>query len=71
MPRFETSFDDLENDIGRALPASARAHRAWWANSRNGQPQSRAWLDVGWTVAAVDLKAERVIFKLSSEAELD
>lgn len=51
-------FAEVEAVLGRALPASARRHRGWWANS--GSAQARGWLGAGWRVAGVDLAAERV-----------
>jgi hypothetical protein len=54
-------FVDLEAVLGRGLPASARRHRPWWANS--GSAQARSWVSAGWNVAAVDLAAERVTFQ--------
>lgn len=53
------SFGDLEDIIGRALPPSARRHRAWWANSPSGTP-ARQWLAEGWRARQVDLAGERV-----------
>ena len=54
-------FVELEAVLGRGLPASARRHRPWWANS--GSTQARGRLGAGWNVAAVDLAAERVTFQ--------
>ena len=43
------------------LPASARTHRAWWANERAlAHVQAEAWTRAGFTVTAVD--GERVVF---------
>ena len=53
------SFGDLEDLIGRALPPSARRHRAWWANSPNGT-LARQWLAAGWRAEHVDLAGEQV-----------
>jgi DNA-binding XRE family transcriptional regulator len=55
------TFDQIEAIIGAALPRSARASRAWWANSAT--PQGQAWLDAGWLVDAVDLGEAWVVFR--------
>lgn len=58
------SFSQLENLLGDSLPPSARRHQAWWSNESEGSHvQAHAWLDTGWRVASVDLRAERVVFE--------
>lgn len=57
----ELTFAAVERIIDRALPAFAREHRAWWANTRSHSHAS-SWLDAGWRVASVDQRAERVRF---------
>lgn len=59
----ELSFEDVESVLDRELPASARRHPAWWANSRHGHSHASAWLDAGWEVHAADLETERVTFR--------
>jgi len=61
--RTVLSFAEIERILGRALPASARKHRAWWSNERSGtHSHARAWMDAGWHVSAVDFNAARVEF---------
>lgn len=60
--RVRMTFEELEAVLGRALPASARRHRAWWGNSAVGHSHARAWLEAGWRVASVDLVREVVVF---------
>ena len=55
------TFDQIEAIIGASLPHSARASRAWWANSAT--PQGQAWLDAGWLVDAVDLEEAWAVFR--------
>ena len=55
------TFDQIEAIIGASLPRSARASRAWWANSAT--PQGQAWLDAGWLVDAVDLEGAWAVFR--------
>lgn len=60
--RVDLSFRDLEQVLGRPLPASARNHRPWWGNSA-ASPQARAWLEAGWRIAGVDRDAGEVTFE--------
>ena len=55
------SFDEIETIIGRALPASAHRHRAWWANT-DPHSQALTWLSAGWKVEAADLDSKEVTF---------
>jgi hypothetical protein len=57
-------FAELETLLGRALPASARRHTAWWANG--GHPQANAWLDAGYEVVTKDLREGWVRFEKRS-----
>ncbi len=62
LAQVTMSFQEIERKLGFLLPASARRHQAWWANSRGTHVQSAAWLDAGWTTSALDLGGERVTF---------
>jgi DNA-binding XRE family transcriptional regulator len=57
------TFDQVETIIGVSLPPSARASRSWWANSTT--PQSRAWLEAGWLMDAVDIGEAWAVFRPS------
>lgn len=57
---WHATFDEIEAVLGFALPESARAYPAWWANQ--GRSQSQAWQSAGWRTAAVDVTEERVTF---------
>lgn len=60
-PQVRLSFAEIERIIGQPLPASARRHRAWWANERNGtHVHARSWLEASppRRSANVDLNAE-------------
>ncbi len=59
---WKTSFADIEAIIGDHLPASARRHRASWANDIT-QARARAWLAAGWETADVDMDAETLLFR--------
>lgn len=55
------SFDQIQEIIGRELPASAHRHRAWWANT-DTHSQALTWLAAGWKVETADLDAKEVTF---------
>ena len=59
------SFADIEDMIGEPLPASARKHHAWWANSRTKDSHTWAhlWLAAGWKRERLDLKNGWVEFE--------
>lgn len=60
----DLSFRAIERIIGRALPASARTHRAWWSNERSGtHSHARAWMTTGWLIDNVDVNAGIVRFR--------
>jgi hypothetical protein len=56
------TFDEVEQEAGFALPASARLHAAWWANDHDRHVQARAWLDAGYETEQVDMKARTLVF---------
>ena len=62
---WRASFDDIEAIIGFELPASARAHRAWWSNQgvAGRHSQAKAWNAAGWERVEVDLRGESVLFR--------
>ncbi len=62
-------FDEIELIIGDDLPASARTHRAWWANDSQSHPQSRVWLDAGWRSTFINMTEGRVTFARIRERE--
>ena len=51
----ELNVATLDAAVSGGLPASARSHRAWWANSAQSS-QGRVWLEAGWRVDRVDLE---------------
>ena len=59
---WSTTFREVERILDFHLPASARTYREWWAN-HGGNPQGKAWVDVGWKVEHVNLRTERVVFR--------
>lgn len=56
-------FEHIERHIIRGqLPVAARQHLSWWANDSTSHVQSRQWLEAGWRVEHVNLKAGLVQF---------
>ena len=53
------SFSDIERILGSPLPASARKHRAWWANSPS-RTVPRQWLTAGWRAEEVEMASEQI-----------
>ncbi len=62
---WRASFADLEAVLGFTLPESARVHRPWWSNQRNGggHGHALAWQMAGWKTRAVDLERETLVFE--------
>lgn len=62
---WRVSFAELEAVLGFALPESARVHRPWWSNQRNGggHGHALAWQVAGWKTRAVDLERETLVFE--------
>lgn len=63
------TFPEVEKIVGRKLPDSARDHRQWWENQKNG---SRAyhWQDAGFKTGPVDMARETVRFFRDSSVAL-
>jgi hypothetical protein len=57
------TFAEIEDLLGWALPAAARARTEWWQNDADGEhsPQSLAWTQASRTATA-RLLAQTVIF---------
>jgi len=65
------TFKDVENILGFNLPASAKEHQAWWANSGGSHTQAiDGWLSMGWK-ASVDLNEQFVIFTKNGHLEIE
>ncbi|HEY0018521.1 MAG TPA: DUF4268 domain-containing protein [Longimicrobium sp.] len=69
IDRLTLSFAEIERIIGAPLPASAREHRAWWANDSTAHVQSGEWLRVNWRVVSINMTLERVVFARAHDRE--
>jgi|tagenome__1003787_1003787.scaffolds.fasta_scaffold20293950_1 hypothetical protein len=59
------TFDEVENILGRPLPASASRFSSWWGNESSrkaGHAQAMAWLEAGFK-ARVSLRNRAVEFR--------
>ena len=56
------TFAELSRILDNNLPASARRYPEWWSNNAT-ERQAKAWVDAGWKVQEVFLKAETVVFR--------
>ncbi len=62
--RWRTTFAEIETLLGFRLPDSARLHRPWWSNPRQGgHSHALSWQAAGWKTAQVDLTAETLVFE--------
>lgn len=57
------TFAEIEQVLGKTLPASAFRHRPWWANEPSGHVHAQAWLEAGYATAKVDLAAQTLVFR--------
>lgn len=69
VDKIQLTFNQIEEIVGADLPASARTHRAWWANDSVGHTQSRLWLEAGWRTTYVNLSEGRITFSRIQERE--
>ena len=60
--KISITFSELEQVLRFALPNSAYVHRAWWANNGQRHCHAQAWLDAGYKIENVDLRAKTVSF---------
>jgi Bacterial antitoxin of type II TA system, VapB len=57
-----TSFDQIEQILGRPLPQSAYKYNAWWDNDTKSHSQRKGWRSAGWLMTKVDLAERKVRF---------
>jgi predicted transcriptional regulator len=69
VDQIPLTFNKIEEIINTDLPASARNHRAWWANDSVGHSHSQLWLDAGWRTTYINLSEGKVTFSRIRERE--
>jgi len=62
------TFQDIERILGKDLPRSAHAYRAWWANDPT-KPQSASWLEEGWRTTSLSMSERRLTFVRTNDRE--
>ena len=62
------TFAEIEQVIGKSLPAS-RKYNAWWSNNPTNNVMTKAWLAAGYRTEQVDPVRERVVFVRDSRIE--
>ena len=55
------TFIEVEEILGRELPATARNHRQWWENQESS-PQAGQWQRAGFKTSPVEMHDETVRF---------
>jgi DNA-binding transcriptional regulator YiaG len=60
--QISLSFEEIEEIIESDLPPSARKNKEYWSNRGKGGVQAAAWMDAGFHVKEVDLRAEEATF---------
>lgn len=54
-PRLRPTFVEIEQVLGRKLPASAHKFSSWWSNENSmkfGRTQAKAWMNAGFRAYA-------------------
>ncbi|MBT7189397.1 MAG: DUF4268 domain-containing protein [Anaerolineae bacterium] len=69
IDNVQLTFEEIEKNIDKDLPISARNHRAWWANDSASHSQSQQWLDAGWRRTYLNMSEEKVTFARIRERE--
>ena len=69
VDQVQLSFNQVEEIIKTDLPASARNHRAWWANDAVGHSHSQLWLEAGWRTTYINLSEGKITFSRIRERE--
>ena len=69
ITKVQLSFSDIEEIIDAKLPASARDHRAWWANDSVGHRHSQQWLEAGGRSSYLNMTEGKVTFVRTQERQ--
>ena len=60
--QIPVTFAEIENIIGRPLPAS-KQYPAWWSNNPSNNPMTREWLTAGYETEQVDIVGKKLVFR--------
>jgi len=62
-PQVRLTFREIEDILGRPLPASAFRFPACWSNERSGNHvQTQGWMNAGYMTVELDLSTRKVTF---------
>jgi hypothetical protein len=61
-----TTFEQIENVLGFALPPTARRMNQWWENNFSQHSHARAWLDAGFLTEQINISNETLSFRRRS-----
>jgi hypothetical protein len=67
--RIPMTFAQIERILKAKLPMSKK-QRAWWSNNPDNNVMTREWLDAGFETEAVDLAAEKLVFRKQEQASV-
>lgn len=65
LERIRMTFDEIEQVIGTALPAS-KQYPAWWSNNPSNNVMTKAWLAAGYQTEQVDTVGGKLVFRRSN-----
>jgi hypothetical protein len=68
--RIAMTFSEIERVLKSKLPESKR-HRAWWSNNPDNNVMTREWLAAGYETEAVDIEAEKLVFRRATPKKAD
>ena len=60
--KVRLTFDEIEKILGFKPPASAYAHRAFWANAKS-HPIALSWMSVGYETVEVNIPEHYIVFE--------
>lgn len=67
---IHVTFTEIEHILGFSLPSSARAHRAFWANTTT-HSIALSWMSCEYETVEVDMRKETVVFRKKPGTRID
>lgn len=67
-PQVALAFDELDKLVVGGISESAKKYASMWTNKEESRSWAKSWLDTGRR-ASLDVKGQRVVFKLDSSLE--
>lgn len=67
LTEYSTSFKEIQEWAGTALPRSAFEHRSWWSNNEGNYSNAlKPWDIAHLTAAEVNMHKQTLVFRLSA-----